>query len=244
MKYFIQRELNEYGPYTLADLQRYVSQGSILLTDLTRSEGMTEWVPVSQVIGNIPAPSAPAPVQSAGPAAGGTVYGASGTVYNGSTSGYGMQEVPVSMGGPIPTDLHWAIVLLITVFTCGLFHYAWLVVEAVFAKKLKPESNAFLLVILSVVGSFGSAFVDGVINALQHGGSGPFASLISLASLVVYIIGVFKIKSDLEDYYNTIEPINLRLSGVMVFFFNVLYFQYHFSRIAQWKKTGVLQPQG
>ena len=43
MKYFIQRELNEYGPYTLADLQRYVSQGSILLTDLTRSEGMTEW---------------------------------------------------------------------------------------------------------------------------------------------------------------------------------------------------------
>ena len=63
MKYYIQRQLNEYGPYTLADLQRYVAQGSILLTDLTRSEGMTEWVPVSQVIGNIPAPvSAPAPM--------------------------------------------------------------------------------------------------------------------------------------------------------------------------------------
>ena len=66
LKYFIQRELNEYGPYTLADLQRYVAQGSILLTDLTRSEGMTEWVPVSQVIGNIPAPAATfRPVQPA-----------------------------------------------------------------------------------------------------------------------------------------------------------------------------------
>ncbi len=54
MKYYIQRQLNEYGPYTLADLQRYVAQGSILPTDLTRSEGMTEWTPVSQVIGNIP----------------------------------------------------------------------------------------------------------------------------------------------------------------------------------------------
>ena len=30
----------------------------------------------------------------------------------------------------------------------------------------------------------------------------------------------------------------------MIFFFAVYYFQHHFSRIAQWKKTGVLAPQG
>ena len=47
-------------------LQRYVAQGSIQLTDITRSEGMTEWVPVSQVIGNIPAPAA---IPAAQPAA-------------------------------------------------------------------------------------------------------------------------------------------------------------------------------
>jgi len=35
----------------------------------------------------------------------------------------------------------------------------------------------------------------------------------------------------LVDYYNTVEPINLRLSGVMTFFFAVFYFQYHFCRI-------------
>jgi hypothetical protein len=51
-------------------------------------------------------------------------------------------------------------------------------------------------------------------------------------------------KSDLEDYYSTEEPIHLQLNGVMTFFFGTLYFQHHLSRIAQWKKSGVLQPQG
>jgi hypothetical protein len=32
--------------------------------------------------------------------------------------------------------------------------------------------------------------------------------------------------------------VGLRLSAAMTFFFNILYFQYHLSRIAQWKKTG------
>ena len=54
MNYFVKRDIQEYGPYTLAELQRYTSTGNVLLTDLCRSEGMTDWVPVSQVIGNIP----------------------------------------------------------------------------------------------------------------------------------------------------------------------------------------------
>ena len=91
MKYYIQRQLQEYGPYTLADLQRYVAQGNILLTDLTRSEGMTDWVPVSQIIGNIPVPAPSLP-----PAAAGTVYAgtpATEAVYGGGAA---------PAGGPIP----------------------------------------------------------------------------------------------------------------------------------------------
>ena len=56
MNYFISRNGQEFGPYTLGDLQRYVASGNILVSDLTRSEAMTDWVPVSQVIGNIPVP--------------------------------------------------------------------------------------------------------------------------------------------------------------------------------------------
>jgi hypothetical protein len=240
MKYYIQRQLNEYGPYTLADLQRYVAQGSILPTDMTRSEGMTEWTPVSQVIGNIPIPLAAGTAAGAG----GTVYGGSGTVYDGSGAGYGAQAVPMQGNLIVPPDFHWALVLLIGVFTCGLFNQAWLIVEAVFVRKVKPESKGLLFIILSVAGFLVGGFVNGILAAVNHGQSTPYGSLFTLAALVLYFVGVFQMKSDLEEHYNSTEPINLRLSGVMVFFFNVYYFQHHFSRIAQWKKTGVLSPQG
>jgi hypothetical protein len=85
MNYFIKRDLSEYGPYTLADLQKYVASGNILLTDLCRSEGLADWVPVSQVIGNIPVPAA-APLPVAG-----TVYGGQTTA--GGPAGYGAAAV-------------------------------------------------------------------------------------------------------------------------------------------------------
>jgi hypothetical protein len=246
MKYYIQRQLNEYGPYTLADLQRYVAQGSIQLTDLTRSEGMTEWMPVSQVIGDIPipVPAGQAPGGGTVYAAAGTVYGGSGTVSDGSSAMYGSQAVSAHGDPFIPPDFHWGLVLLIGVFTCGLFNYAWLIVEAVFVRRLKPDSKTLLFVILAVAGFVVGGFVNGVMAVASHGQSNPFGTLISLAAFVLYVVGVFQMKSDLEAYYNSNERINLRLSGVMVFFFNVYYFQYHFSRIAHWKKTGILTPQG
>jgi hypothetical protein len=70
----------------------------------------------------------------------------------------------------------------------------------------------------------------------------PFFLLV-ITGIVLHLMAVFQMRSSLEDYYNTVEPINLRLSGVMTFFFAVYYFQYHFTRIANWKKTGYLQPQ-
>src|SRR5215831_3989152 len=135
MKYFIQRGVNEYGPYTLAELQRYVAQGNIAMSDLTRSEGMTEWVPVSQVLGDIPVPVTTPAV----PAAGGTVYGG--------TSPYGLAATPAMAVTPIPPDLHWALVLLFTILTCTFFQIVWLIVEAVFVRKVKPENKGLFLVL-------------------------------------------------------------------------------------------------
>jgi hypothetical protein len=249
MKYYIQRQLNEYGPYTLADLQRYVAQGSILLTDLARSEGMTDWVPVSQVLGNIPIPVPGQSLQAPDASAyGGTVYGSpgapggTGTVYGGAGTGYGVQPAVASVGA-VPTNFHWALVLLLAVFTCGLFAHAWMIVEAVFIRKVKPQSNGLLLVIIAIAGVYGGGFVRQFLDAMGNHEVAPLGALITLVAVVVYFIGAFQMRNDLEDYYNTVEPINLRLSGVMTFFFSVYYFQHHLSRIAAWKKTGYLQPQ-
>jgi hypothetical protein len=251
VKYYIQRQLQEYGPYTLAELQRYVASGNILMTDLARSEGMTDWVPVSQVIGNIPVPLPP-PV----PAAGGYVAPA-GQVYSGQpANAYGVATaplVPTPGSGPIPPDFHWALVLLINFF-CFIFGFVWLLVEAAFVKKISPSAKhmGFLIgaVVCIVIGYIGGYAGIIAASAAQGGGSENVAAVIALGfflllivGAVLYWVGVFQMRSALQNYYNTVEPINLRLSGVMTFFFALYYFQYHFSRISQWKKTGQLQPQ-
>jgi hypothetical protein len=225
MKYYIRRGLNEYGPYTLADLQRYIAQGNIAMTDLTRSEGMTDWVPVSQVIGNIPVPVSPS---------------AGGTVYPGGTPGYGAAG---AVAGPVPPDFHWALVLLISIVTCGLFWWAWLIVEAAWIRKIKPTSRGLLFALLALAGAFVGGFINGISRTMDQGNPNPIGSLFSLAGFVLIFVAAFTMRSDLEEYYNSTENINLRLSGVMTFFFAVFYFQHHFSRIARWKKTGVLEPQ-
>src|SRR5262245_3949842 len=104
MKYYIQRGINEYGPYTLAELQRYVAQGNIVVTDLCRSEAMTEWTRVSQVVGDIPI-AAPTPA----PPTAGTVYG---TAPAAASPAYGTAGSSFA-AGPVPPDFHWALVLLI-----------------------------------------------------------------------------------------------------------------------------------
>jgi hypothetical protein len=190
---------------------------------------MTDWVPVAQVIGNIPIPVQAQP-------AGETVYAAAGPSIPGAAP-----AVP----GPIPPDLHWALVLLIGVITCGLFISAWLVVEAAWIRKIQPASRGLLYVCLALAAFFASGFLNAFARSLN--GQPPFEGLLSLAGLVLQVLAVFTMRSDLEDYYSTTENINLRLSGLgstfLTLFFPAFYFQWHFSRIAKWKKTGVLVPQ-
>ena len=59
MPYQISRNGQMYGPYTLEDLQRYLASGNVLPTDLAKSEEMTEWLPVSQILGTAGAADTP-----------------------------------------------------------------------------------------------------------------------------------------------------------------------------------------
>jgi GYF domain 2/Domain of unknown function (DUF4234) len=234
MNYFIKRDLNEYGPYSLADLQKYVASGNILLTDLCRSEGLTEWVPVSQVIGNIPVPAAPQP---AAPQPGvGTVYGGgAGAPAYGTQGGY---ATPVGQQYPSPPSLHWGIVVLLGVLTCGLFGWVWAFVEAAWVKKVDPESKALLYYGISVgllVLMFGAGFAEGLAGRPGAAYS-PIFMICRLAGGIMWLVAAFNMRTSIEDHFTSKEPIGLSLNGVMTFFFSVYYFQYHFTRINEMKQ--------
>jgi hypothetical protein len=220
MLYHISRDGQQFGPYSLADLQRYLASGNILPTDLARSEGMEDWVPVQTVVGNVPvANPAPAPPQTYGQL---PAYAAEGVA------------APAAQEVPLPPDLHWGLLLLLEIVTCGLFAYIWMFIQAAVAKRLDPKSNAIVYYAIGIATIFACVFMSTQPNLRT------VAGLVELGALVLVIAGHFSIKSSLEDYFTRTVPLHLSLSGVMTFFFNSIYFQYHFNRIQRWKQTGVL----
>jgi uncharacterized protein DUF4339/uncharacterized protein DUF4234 len=229
MNYFIKRDLSEYGPYSLADLQKYVASGNVLLTDLCRSEGLTDWVPVSQVIGNIPVPaSAPQP--------------AAGTVYGGAPA----YAAPTASPYPPPPNLHWGIFVLLGVLTCGIFGWVWAFVQAAWVKKVEPESKALIYYGISVglfVLMFVAAFSEGAAGR-PGAGSGPLFLLGRLGGGIMWLVAAFNLRSSIENHFSSKEPIGLSLNGVMTFFFSVYYFQYHFTKINEMKQRQMMGHPG
>jgi hypothetical protein len=206
MNYMVIRNGQQFGPYSLADLQRYVVSGNILVTDLARSEGMTEAVPVGQIIGNISLPAASAPVT---PEPGLTVY-------------------------PNPPNLAWGLVLLFSILTCGLFLIAWDIVLAIWTRQVQPASRAIYYygaVVFLYLGVFTFAF-----NAGMHHSKDPTAGLLNIGIWVLSITARFSMKYSLEEHFNSSDPIGLSLSGVMTFFFGSIYFQYHLNQIMKRKQ--------
>jgi hypothetical protein len=205
MNYFVIRDGQEYGPYTLADLQRYAASGQILLTDMARSEGMPEPQPVGQIIGTIAVPVA-APQQPAGPA------------------------MPYY---PDPPNLHWGLCLLFGILTCGMFSIVWALILASWMKRVAPQSRAIYWYIAEAVMLLPITFT-GFSAGFHHTGN-PSGSVLNLITFVIVIIARFSFRGSIEEHYNTAEPIGVTLSGVMTFFFGCIYFQYHFNEIVRRK---------
>ena len=220
MDYFVQRGEEKFGPYTLAELREYVQSGRILAGDMAQSEGMTEWVAVSQILGNIPAAVVAAPVVVA----------------------------PAPELVPLPPNLHWVVLLVCLVlgqlFASALwmiFNWVWALILANWARKLSGNNKAMVMVAMYPAGLVAGLFAIGFGAATDSGGAlAAVGGILIFAGLIVYIFGIFKIRDAMEEYYNSRENIALTLSGVMTFFFSTIYLQYHVNRIARWKKTGIL----
>ena len=209
MEYFVKRGEERFGPYSLSDLQMYVQSGNVLAADLAQSDGMTEWVTVSQVLGNIPT----TPIVTTAPLA---------------------AAEPQLVA--LPPNLHWSIVLILGLLTRQLFNMIWALIQANWARKLSNDNKPMVLVAMYPAG-----MIAGFMTIVLNRDLAALGSLFFIAGAIVYLVGIFSIKSAMEEYYTTTENIGLQLSGVMTFFFSTVYIQYQINSIARWKKTGVLK---
>ena len=217
MPYTVSRNGQTYGPYTLEDLQRYVASGNILPSDMAKSEDMPDWLPVAQILGTPAAPPASVPpAPTAYPPPTGAIY-------------------------PDPPNFNWGLELLLGFFTLGLFVVFWNFVIASWAKRVQPASKALMYYIIGTVLAFinfGGSF--GILIALghhEHPHQSVFSSLIGIASWVVRLIARFTLRDDIEQHFNGPEPLGIRLSGVLTFFFGGIYFQYKLNQINDLKRT-------
>jgi len=159
--------------------------------------------------------------------------------------------------GPMPPDGSWVAVWLIGAITMGIYVIIYLFKQLNFVKEIDPQNTSKKLWLTGIALILGVVVLGFMVTALVAGavssGSGAMASIIPfitllfpvlyIAAIVCVYMAIFKMRTSIVNYYNTVEPIGLKLSPIMTFFFNIYYFQYHFQRIATWKKTGVLTPQ-
>lgn len=138
MNYRIRRGDQEFGPYSLAELKQYVAEGRVVPTDLALSEGMDQWTPVSQVVGDVELPT---PV---------------------SRSSLGQALAPAGENGNAlpnvspPPGLHWILLLILAIVTVTLFSAVWVFVQAYWIRKLDRQNISIWLFVGYVV----SALVD------------------------------------------------------------------------------------
>jgi hypothetical protein len=125
MNYFVQHIDEKLGPFSLSALQEQLQSGKIAPTDMAQSEGMTDWVQVSVVLGNIPVPAA---MQHA-PAA--------------------VQSVPTV---PLPLNMHWALLLVLQILTRNLFNFVWALYLANWARKLDGENKPLVMIAMYPAG--------------------------------------------------------------------------------------------
>ena len=136
---------------------------------------------------------------------------------------------------PNPPNMPWLAVLWVAMITAGIFGWIWAFVEAAWVRKVDPRSNATVLLWFAVILNYGGLIATVV--AAQTDGP-PAVLLIPLAGNIFALVAAFKMRRSIQQHYNSAEPLGLKLSGVMTFFFSFLYLQYHFNHIVRMKERG------
>lgn len=238
-RFTISRNGQTYGPYSMDELQRYLASGHVLSTDLARTNDAADWIPVSQLLASMPGAPTPGAAAYGAPAYGAPAYGTVPAV------GY-MPPVAGQLSPAVeaPPNLNWGLLVLFGLLTCGFFTVIYEFIQAFWLRRINPASRVvFFYLVAAVFYLLNISSSVATVSAQMHGQMRPPSSfsyvggLASIAYLVIVLVARFTMRSELEQHYNTVEPIGLTLSGIMTFFFGSFYFQYHFNRINQMKRA-------
>lgn len=137
----------------------------------------------------------------------------------------------IELGYPSPPRMHWAVVLILSIVTLGVFGYIWALIVASWLKRVRSASSALSLFAISAL--FALAVLASRLLASLHYQSGWLA----LCAAAVWIIASFTMREDLLIHYNGDEPIGLSLGMWATFFFSICYLQYHLNQIARLKQN-------
>jgi preprotein translocase subunit SecY len=137
---------------------------------------------------------------------------------------------PVVRAVPDPPRLHWGVVLVLSFITFGVFGSVWLIVQANWVRKVRGHSRTLPWAIAyasALPALFLFAIFMGALGALLHleNVQAVIASavlLVRIAIFVLWIVTIYTLGNELNA-----DPINIPLSGILIFFFGPVYFQYH-----------------
>ena len=216
----VSRAGKTFGPYATAQAEALYREGVLEPADLVWKDGLSDWVPAFELFKHLaPASGLPPPV----PRPVETVPPVSATA----------SALPVRAGAtaalPPPPKLHWGLVLLFSVLTVGLFFIVWMFIQSSWVRKIDPSSNATIqlvgYVVLMVVGQ--------ILAEVPSDGLQGIGMVLLLASYVSFYFGIYSMRRSMLNRYADDDALDFKLSGVMTFFFNVLYLQSRMTYIHQ-----------
>jgi hypothetical protein len=131
VNYFVKKGDENLGPFSLSELQEQVHAGKVAPGDLAQSEGMSDWVEVSAVLGTVPIPSAAPPAPA---------------------------PVPAVQTVPLPLNIHWVVLLLLEIVTLNIFNFVWALYLANWARKLDGDNKPLVLIAMYPAGFIAAVF--------------------------------------------------------------------------------------
>ncbi len=219
MSFYLMRNGQQLGPYPEERVREYVAQGSMKLTDLARTDAQTTWQPLNALLSTPLFPNA---------------------------TGYAAMPYPSGAGAPVnfppdsPPSLHWALVLLLSMVSGGIFAYVWVFIQANWVKKLNGSGRPTLLFVLWLAGAIvGYALLLSAMAAGDAGaGLAMLGSLLIVGSAVIFYVAIFQLRRTLIDFYQSAPPVGLRISALWTFLFSILCLQNALSSVAVYRQIG------